>query len=495
MTALTSSQYLASLAHVLGHQVGGLDRLGGALLNACLAQLERLGQGTPRGRLGRAARGWARLLLAIGRRLTRAASQRREARADHYQVLLGGSAAFRDTARRSRLASQAWRETRRRSLATPPAQGLVDNLLELLAALLARQAHTPAPASGSRYWCRHPADRQRIAWAEQRELPGLLDDRRPALALLEHADHHGRALTQQIHRLAGRQPDVAKTATVAALVPEPVQDAGAELQLWSGHAWLDSPWLPLHLPLDRMTRALDADAVRERILLLASGTAHAWHAAEKEGQRRCLLAFYEELHSHGLAHAVRGEGPFNQQHLQEYRAIDTWQTTARQQLLAVAPLYRQRLERALARRLPGQDQARDLYHLLLTLAERYPEVERLREARLLVKEYRTLQRRPQGTSQLNALCDFAKQDYRHRVAGWLTADLPLPPAIATVGLGEYLQRHCPRLDLARDSLSEVYRHSAELLPALNALHQRLWLLLVRWCLAAEAEQAPQQRTG
>lgn len=496
MTALTSAQYLASLAHVLGHQVSALDRLGGALLNACLAQLERLGQGASRGPLARAARGWARLLSASGQRLTRTASQRREARADHYQVLVGGSAAFRATARQTRLARQAWREARRRSLTAPAAQGLVSNLLELHAALLARQTPSPTPAAASsRYWSRHPAILQRIAWAEQHALPGLLDDRRPAIALLEQADDHGRALTRLIHRLAGRQPEAALTATVATLVPEPVQDSDADLQRWSGHAWPDSPWLPLHLPLERATRALEAGAVRERILVLAAGTADAWQEAEKQSQRRCLLAFYEELHSHGLVHVVRGEEAFNQEHLQEYRAIDTWQTAARQQLLAVAPLYRQRIERTLAQRLPGQEQAAELYRLLLTLAERYPDVERLREARLLVKEYRTLQRRPQGASQINALCEFAKQDYRRRVEGWLTSDLPLPPAIATVNLGEYLQRHCPRLDLAQDSLSAVYRHSAELLPALNALHQRLWLLLARACLAAEAAQAPLRQSA
>lgn len=161
----------------------------------------------------------------------------------------------------------------------------------------------------------------------------------------------------------------------------------------------------------------------------------------------------------------------------------------------MAPLYRQRIERALAQRLPGQEQAAELYRLLLTLAERYPDVERLREARLLVKEYRTLQRRPQGPSQINALCEFAKQDYRRRVADWLACDLPLPPAIATVSLGDYLQRHCPRLDLAEDSLSAVYRHSAELLPALHTLHQRLWLLLARACLAAEADQASLQQSA
>lgn len=496
MTALTRDQYLASLAHVLGHQVSGLDRLGGALLNACLAQLERLGQAASRGLLARVARGWARLLFASGQRLTHTASQRREARADHYQVLLGGSAAFRATARQTRLAQQAWREARRRSLTAPAAQGLVGNLLELHAALLARQTLSPTPTSASsRYWGRHPADRQRIAWAERHPLPGLLDDRRPASALLEQPDAHGRALTLLVHRLAGRQPEAEPAATVATLVPEPVQDSDTDLQRWSGHAWPDCPWLPLHLPLERTTRALEADTVRERILLLAAGTADAWQEAEKQSQRRCLLAFYEELHSHGLAHVVHGEGAFNQEHLQEYRAIDTWQTAARQQLLAVAPLYRQRIERALAQRLPGQEQAAELYRLLLTLAERYPDVERLREARLLVKEYRTLQRRPQGPSQINALCEFAKQDYRRRVADWLACDLPLPPAIATVSLGDYLQRHCPRLDLAEDSLSAVYRHSAELLPALNTLHQRLWLLLARACLAAEADQASLQQSA
>lgn len=492
MTALTAQQYLASLGHALGHQVTLLDRLGGALLNASLARLERLARQPTSARLASltlVSRAWARLLFAAGCRLTRFASQHREARADHYEALLGGSANFRATAVRRRHLSQAWREARRRSLAAPRQQGLARNLLELVEALLARQAEAPTLSHSSRYWGRHPADRQRVAWVERLALPGLLDDPSPASALLEHYEHHSLALTRAVYRLAGREPDAAGRATVAELVPELAQDAGEELQQWSGHAWFESPWLPLHLPLERTIRALDAKTVRARIETLAASTARAWQEAEKEAQRRCLLAFYEELHIHGLSAAVRGKGEFNPQHPLDFRAIDTWQTPARQQLLALAPLYRQRIELALARPLADLAPARDGYRLLVKLAELYPEVERLREARLLVKEYRTLQRQLQGSPRINELCDFAKQDYQRRVAFWLNSSLILPPLIAEVSLGDHLQHHCPQLDLVQDSPSAVYRHTAGLLPALNEVHQRVWLQLVRACLAAEAKAA------
>lgn len=503
MMALSTQQYLANLGHVLGHQVRGLDRLGGTLLNANLARLEQLAQGRVwskrRRLLAQAPRAWARLLFVAGCRLTWAASQRREARADHYAALLGGSANFRATALRHRSLSRAWREARRRSLAAPKGQGLPSNLLDLVAALLARQVDAAAltPCHSSRYWSRHPADRQRATWVEHLELPGLLDDQRPATVLLDHYERHSRALTCAFYRLEGRQPEEESGLTVADLVPELTQDSGEELQQWSGHAWPESPWLPLHLPLDRMTRALDTAAVCERIQLLAAGTERVWQEAEKEAQRRCLLAFYEELHIHGLARAIRGEGEFNQQHPLEFRAIDTWQTPARQQLLAIAPLYRQRIELALARALPDREHACDCYRLIVTLAELYPEVERLREARLLVKEYRTLQRQLQGSPRINELCDFAKQDYQRRVALWLNSPLSLPPAIADVSLGEHLQRHCPQLNLAEDSPSAVYRHTSGLLSALNELHQRAWLHLARACLSAEAKvgYTPLSRTA
>ncbi|MDT3721196.1 hypothetical protein [Pseudomonas oryzihabitans] len=495
LPALTIRQYLASLAHALGHQVHWLDALGGGLLNTSLAWLERLGQETRPARSARRyprlARGWARLLFVAARRLTQAASQRREARADHYEARLGGSDDFRQTALRRRGASQAWREARRRSLAARQEQGLAENLLALVEALLARQSerYSLTPPKASRYWQRHPADQQRVSWVNALAQSPLLDDRRPAQMLLDHYESHGLALTQAVYRQAGYAAAGQRSATVADLVPELERDAGEELELWSGHAWPDSPWLPLHLPLDRPTRALAANAVRERLQRLAEQMSRAWQEAEKEAQRRCLLAFYEELHIHGLAQAVRGEGEFNQQHLQDYRAIDTWQTPSRQQLQQLAPLYRQRIELALARHLPGQAQvqARECYRLLVTLAEHYPEVERLREARLLVKEYRTLQRQLQGSPRINELCDFAKQDHQRRVTFWLQSPLRLPASIAEVSLGEHLQRHCPRLDLAEDSLSAVYRHTSGLLPALSELHQRAWLHLARWCLQAEAD--------
>ncbi|APQ12242.1 hypothetical protein BJP27_12295 [Pseudomonas oryzihabitans] len=493
MTALTTQQFLASLAHVLGHQVSVLDRLGGGSINATLARLEQLAQGrTSAARLAsltRVSRAWARLLFVAGCRLTRSASQRREARADHYEAMLGGSANFRATALRRRSLSKAWREAKRRSLAASKEQGLASNLLDLVEALLARQADAPtlSPCHSSRYWSRHPADRQRVAWVERLELPGLLDDQRPATVLLDHYGRRSLALTRAIYRLAGRQPRGEAGLTVVDLLPELFRDAEEELQQWSGHAWPESPWLPLHLPLDRMTRALDAGAVCERIQMLAGGTGRAWQEAEKEAQRRCLLAFYEELHIHGLARAIQGEGEFNQQHPLEFRAIDTWQTPARQQLLAIAPLYRQRIELALARPLPGREHARDCYRLIVKLAELYPEVERLREARLLVKEYRTLQRQLQGSPRINELCDFAKQDYQRRVALWLNSPLSLPPVLADVSLGEHLQRHCPQLNPAEDTSSAIYRHTPGLLPALNELHQRAWLHLARWCLSAEAK--------
>lgn len=503
MTALTTQQFLASLGHVLGHQVSALDRLGGGLLNASLARLERIAQGriapAPLASLTRVAHVWARLLFVAGCRLTRSASQRREARADHYEALLGGSANFRATALRRRRLSQAWREARRRSLAAPQEQGLASNLLDLVEALLARQTHAPAlsPGHSSRYWSRHPADRQRVTWVEQFERSGLLDDQRPATSLLEHYDRYSHALTRAVYHLAGRRSEEQAGATVADLVPELIQDSGEELQQWSGHAWPDAPWLPLHLPLDRTTRALDADAVRERIQLLAKGTGSAWQEAEKEAQRRCLLAFYEELHIHDLARSVRGEGRFNPQHPREFRAIDTWQTPARQQLLAIAPLYRHRIELALARPLPGREQARDCYRLIVKLAELYPEVERLREARLLVKEYRTLQRKRQGFRGLDELCDFAEQDHQRRVILWLNSPLSLPSAIAATSLGDHLQRHCPRLDPAQDSPSAVYRHTSSLLPALNELHRSLWLHLARWCRGVEAhlDSSPLRRSA
>ncbi|MEH3021389.1 MAG: hypothetical protein PGN19_01500 [Pseudomonas oryzihabitans] len=499
LPALTARQYLASLGHVFGHQVHWLDALGGALLNASLARLERLGQASRPSRSARRrlrlSRGWARLLFATARRLTRAASQRREARADHYEAQLGGSDEFRETAARRRGASQAWREARRRSLAAQQEQGLADNLLELVEALLARQSERSSVMSSqaSRYWQRHPADPQRIAWVGALAQQPLLDDQRPAPVLLDHYESLGRTLTQAVYRQAGHSTSDQPGATVADLVPELERDGGEELELWSGHPWPESPWLPLHLPLDRSTRALDADAVRERLQYQAEQHSRAWQEAEKEAQRRCLLAFYEELHVHGLAQAVRGEGEFNQQHLQDYRAIDTWQTPSRQRLQQLAPLYRQRLELALARHLPGQAQARECYRLLVILGEHYPEVERLREARLLVKEYRTLQRQLQGAPRINELCDFAKQDHQRRVTFWLTSPLRLPSSIAEASLGEHLQRHCPRLDLVQDSPSAVYRHTSGLLPALSELHQRAWLHLVRWCLQAEVDAQPALR--
>ncbi|WP_295519187.1 M48 family metallopeptidase [uncultured Pseudomonas sp.] len=499
LPALTTRQYLASLAHALGHQVHWLDAFGGGLLNASLAWLERLGQELHpvrwMRRRPRLAQGWARLLFATARRLTQAASQRREARADHYEAQLGGSDDFRQTALRRRGASQAWREARRRSLAAQQEQGLAENLLELVEALLTRQSERSSltPPQASRYWQRHPADQQRVNWVNALEQQPLLEDQRPAQALLDHYESHGRALTEAVYRQAGCAAPGERGATVADLVPELERDAGEEFALWSGHPWSDSPWLPLHLPLDRPTRALTAEAVRERLQRLAEQTSRAWQEAEKEAQRRCLLAFYEELHIHGLAQAVRGEGEFNQQHLQDYRAIDTWQTPSRQQLQQLAPLYRQRLELALARHRPGQAQARECFRLLVTLAEHYPEVERLREARLLVKEYRTLQRQLQGSPRINELCDFAKQDHQRRVTFWLQSPLRLPSSIADLSLGEHLQRHCPQLDLAQDSPSALYRHSAGLLPALSELHQRAWLHLARWCLLAEADNAPSLR--
>ena len=493
LPALSARQYLASLGHALGHQVHWLDAFGGGLLNASLAWLESLGQESRPARSARRhprlSRGWARLLFAAARHLTRGASQRREARADHYEALLGGSDAFGETALRRRSASQAWREARRRSFAAQPEQGLAGNLLELVEALLSRQsapASLPLPET-SRYWQRHPADQQRVAWVRALEQPALLDDQRPARLLLDHYEAHGQALTQAVYRLAGYPAAAQAGASVADLVPELARDTGEELVQWSGHAWPEAPWLPLHQPLDRTTRALGAETIRERLQRLADQSARAWQDADKEAQRRCLLAFYEELHIHGLAQAVRGEGDFNQQHLQDYRAIDTWQTAARQQLQQLAPLYRRRIELALARHLPGQAQAHESYRLLVSLAECYPEVERLREARLLVKEYRTLQRRLQGAPRINELCEFAKQDHQRRVALWLESPLPLPSSLAEVSLGEHLRRHCPQLDLAQDSPSAVYRHSAGLLPALNELHRRAWLQLVRWCLQAEAD--------
>ncbi|TWI56660.1 Zn-dependent protease with chaperone function [Pseudomonas duriflava] len=519
VAGLDNRQLQGVLAHELGHCTRRLSMRCYFIINACNAwldqrahfhdtwseRLHRLSEtdvsrftrlGVMLARAGmRIPKQLIHYLFLLSYRLSRPVCRLLEFEADRYSAQVSGSATFRATTLHLHALRWAFRQADRQNASTWSEGALLSDMSHATAVGATRldietQRKLEAKLRDrQRYWRAHPADLERINRVEALSAPGYIDNSQPAAALFDYFQEYCRQATAAYYQRLGLDVSIIQLReTSHAALPEHERSSDASsLTKWTLGQWCELPWLPLHEPVERALGSLDwasnIDELRRRSTEIGS----SWQQAQKEVQRRVMLACCEELAAHHITHQIHGTETFNADHyLDEYRGIVSWQSPARLVMSEAAALFRQRIEYALKTCHLGHARARELAQALFALCELYPSYERLREAHKLVKEYNSLSRL-QISREVSQLSHYALLDFRSEALKLLQAADKVPQQLLEgESIGGYLRLQCPYLNGEMVAPLEFYQKSDALLEGFAHCYHQIFNALSTWCLSVEA---------